>query len=88
MITIKCLDVHKKCLRLFNEENLYMLDYAQNRKTISNCQATYQKKLYFLFEKIRQCFSPSEHTDRLDNPSPVRFCLLFNDLPSPPPLPQ
>ena len=28
-----------------------MLDQAQNRKTSSNCQATYEKELCLLFEK-------------------------------------
>ena len=60
----------KKCLRLFN-------------KTFSNCQATYQKELYLLFEKSGN-FSQSEHRDSFDSsPPPVCFHLLFKD-PLPP----
>ena len=33
-----------------------MLDQAQNRKTFSNCQATYQKELCLLFKKSRNFF--------------------------------
>ena len=40
-----------------------MLDWAQNRKTFSNCQATYQKELCLLFEKLGNFFLPSERTD-------------------------
>ena len=38
----------KKCL--FNKKHLYTLDEAKNKKTFSNCQATYQKELCLLFE--------------------------------------
>ena len=59
----------KKCLRFLN-------------KTSSNCQATYWKKLYLLFEKSGN-FSQSEHRDRFDSsPPPVCFHLLFKDPPS------
>ena len=43
-----------------------MLNWAQNRKTFSNCQATYQKELCLLFEKSGNFFSQSKHTDSLD----------------------
>ena len=60
----------KKCLRLFN-------------KTFSNCQATYQKELYLLFEKSGN-FLKSEHRDRFESsPPPVCFHSLFKDPPSP-----
>ena len=46
----------KKCLHLFNEKQLYMLEYAQNRKAFSHCHATYQKELSLLFEKSGNFF--------------------------------
>ena len=56
----------KKCLRFFH-------------KTFSNCQATYKKELYLLFEKSGN-FSQSEHRGRFDSsPSRVCFYLLFKD---------
>ena len=33
-----------------------VLNKAENNKTFSNCQVTYQKELCLLFEKIRQFF--------------------------------
>ena len=60
----------KKCLRLLH-------------KTFSNCEATYQKELYLLFQKSGN-FSQSEHRDRFDSfPPPVCFHLLFKDTPPP-----
>ena len=57
-----------------NNKNIYMLIYKKSlkkclrlfHKTFSNCQATYQKELYLLFEKSDN-FSQSEHRD--DNTS-------------------
>ena len=38
--------VHKKVyVFLMKKKNFYMVDLAQNSKTFSNCQATYQKEL-------------------------------------------
>ena len=34
-----------------------MLGYAHNSKIFSNCQATYQKELYLLFEKSDNFFT-------------------------------
>ena len=74
-----------------NNKNLYMLVYKKSlkkclclfHKTFSNCQATYWKELYLLFEKSGN-FSQSEHRDRFDSsPSPVCFHSLFKD-PLPP----
>ena len=56
-----------------NNKNIYMLIYKKSlkkclrlfHKTFSNCQATYQKELYLLFEKSGN-FSQSEHRDRFD----------------------
>ena len=47
-----------------------MLGYAHNSKIFSNCQATYQKELYLLFENPA-IFLQSERTDRLDHLSTV-----------------
>ena len=48
-------------------------------KTFSNCQATYKKELYLLFEKSGN-FSQSEHRGRFDSsPSRVCFYLLFKN---------
>ena len=72
-----------------NNKNIYMLVYKKSlkkclclfHKTFSNCQATYWKELYLLFEKSGN-FSQSEHRDRFDSsPSPVCFHLLFKDSP-------
>ena len=72
-----------------NNKNIYMLIYKKSlkkclrlfHKTFSNCQATYQKELYLLFEKSGN-FSQSEHRDRFDSsPPPVCFHLLFKDPP-------
>ena len=45
----KYLQVHKKTLNekkfILIKKHLHMLDKAQNSKTFSNCQATYQKEL-------------------------------------------
>ena len=49
------------------------------KKTFTNCQATYQKELYLLFEKSGNFFSQSGHRDRLD-PLHVHFCSLFKVL--------
>ena len=74
-----------------NNKNTHMLIYKKSfkkclclfHKTFSNCQATYQKKLYLLFEKSGN-FSQSEHRDRFESsPPPVCFHSLFKD-PSPP----
>ena len=60
----------KKCLRFFH-------------KTFSNCQGTYKKEFYLLFEKSGD-FSQSEHRDRFDSsPSSVYFYSLFKDPHSP-----
>ena len=61
----------------FIKKHLYMLNYAQNRKIFSNCQATYQKELCLLFEKSGNFFSQSERTDRLDHPYPCSFLFGF-----------
>ena len=53
-----------------NNKNIYMLIYKKSfkkclrlfHKTFSNCQATYKKELYLLFEKSGN-FSQSEHRD-------------------------
>ena len=72
-----------------NNKNIYMLIYKKSfkkclrlfHKTFSNCQATYQKELYLLFEKSGN-FSQSEHRDRFDSSAPpVCFHLLFKDPP-------
>ena len=72
-----------------NNKNIYMLIYKKSlskclrlfHKTFSNCQATYQKELYLLFEKSGN-FSQSER--RFDSSSPpVCFHSLFKD-PLPP----
>ena len=62
----------KKCLRRFNE-------------TFSNYQATYQKKLYLLFEKSANFFHRVSTEIGLTLPSlpPVCFHSLFKDLPLP-----
>ena len=61
----------KKCPCLFNKK-------AQNRKTFSNFQATYQKELYLLFEKSGIFLSQKEHRDRLDTPlGPCLFPFAF-----------
>ena len=41
-----------------------MQDWAQNRKTFSNRQATYQKELCILFEKSGNFFFLTERTYR------------------------
>ena len=72
-----------------------MLDKAQNRKTFSNCQATYQKELSLLFEKSGNFFSQNERTDRFYLPPlPMFFFVRFlrtsqspNHPPQPPPPP-
>ena len=61
----------KKCLRLFN-------------KTFSNCQATYKKELYFLFEKSGN-FTQSEHRDRLTPPLTLFVFIPFLRTPLLPP---
>ena len=55
-----------------------MLDWAQNRKTFSNCQATYQKELCSLFEKLGNFFYRANV--QIDSPPPLRFRSLFNVL--------
>ena len=63
----------KKTIRAFLiKKHLYILNQTQNNKTFSNYQATYQKKLCFLFEKNGQFFSQSERKDRPD-PPPADF---------------
>ena len=48
----------KKNLHFFLiKKHLYMLDQAQNGKTFSNYEATYQKELCFMFEKSGNFFS-------------------------------
>ena len=75
-----------------NNKNIYMLIYKKSlkkclrlfHKTFTNCQATYLKELYLLFQKSRN-FSQSEHRDRFDSsPPPACFHLLFKDSPPPP----
>ena len=62
-----------------------MLDWAHYRKTSSNCQATNQNELCFLFKKPGYFFhrvnvqiglTPIFH--------PVHFCSLFKKSPAPP----
>ena len=60
-----------------------MLDQAQNSKTFTNCQATYQQEPCLLFEKIRHFFRRASVQIGLTPPPPVRFCLLFKDCPPP-----
>ena len=67
----------------FIKKHLYMLNYAQNRKIFSNCQATYQKELCLLFEKSGNFFHRGNVQIDLTTPTPVCFCSLFKD---PPPL--
>ena len=50
-----------------------MLDNAQNWKTFSNCQATYQKELCLSFEKSVNFFSQGKCKDSIEPPSPVHF---------------
>ena len=78
----------KKCLLLFNKKHFYMLGQAQNRKIVSNCQATNQKELCLLLEKSSIFFSQSKCADRLDPPSPFSFVHSFMDLIHPPPFPS
>ena len=73
-----------------NNKNINMLIYKKSlkkflclfHKTFSNCQASYQKKLYLLFEKSGN-FSQSEHRDRFDS-SPPLF-VFIRSLRTPPP---
>ena len=61
-----------------------MLDKAQNSKTLSNCQTTYQKELYLPLEKSGNFFLQSERTDRLEHPLPLFvFVRFLNDSPTP-----
>ena len=55
----------KICLRLFNKKTPLYAGLGSKQKAFRNCQATYQKELCLLFE-IRQFFSQSECTDRLE----------------------
>ena len=66
-----------------NKKHLYMLDQAQNRKTFSNCQATYQKELCMLFGKSGNFFHRANVQIGLTPAPPVYFCLLFKESPPP-----
>ena len=46
----------KKMSTPFNKKIPLYAGLAQNRKTFSNCQATYQKELCFLLEKSGNFF--------------------------------
>ena len=59
-----------------------MLDYAQNRKTFSNYQATSQKEFCLLFEKSGNFFHRANLQIGLNPVPPVRFRPLFKDAPS------
>ena len=59
---------------------------GSKQKTFINCQATYQKESAGCL-KIKQFFSQSERTDRLDPTPLVCFCSFFMD-PPPPPSPK
>ena len=67
-------------------KQLYMLDYAQNRKTFSNSQVTYQKEL-LLFEKSGYFFHRVNIEIGLTPPPPgcFVFCFLRIFHPSTPP---
>ena len=65
------------------KKHLYLLDRAQNNKIFSNCQATYQKELCLLFEKLGNCFHRANEQIHLIPPPSVSFSSLFQDPPSP-----
>ena len=57
-----------------------MMDKAQNKKHLATARHFIRKNSACCL-KIRQFFSQSKLTDRLDPSPPVRFCLLFKDPP-------
>ena len=74
-----------------NNKNIYMLIYKKSlkkclllfNKTFSNCQATYYKELYLLFEKSSN-FLQSEHRDMLDSSLPQFVFIRSLRIPLPP----
>ena len=60
-----------------------MLDYAQNMKTFSNCEATYQKELCLLFEKSGSFFHRANVQIGLIPLCAICFRSLFKDPPPP-----
>ena len=67
----------KKNIFAFNKKkHLDTLDWAQNSKSFSNCQATYQKELCLLFEKSDN-FLHRANVQIGFTPSPCSFSSAF-----------
>ena len=69
----------KKCLRLFNKKTPSYAGLGSKQKTFSNCQAIYQKEP--VVWKSGNFFQSANVQIGWTPPSPVRFSLLFKDLP-------
>ena len=66
----------KKGVRLFNKKTYLYAGLASKQKTFGNCQASYQKEFYLLFEN-QAFFSQSECTYRLEILSPLFVLVRF-----------
>ena len=70
----------KKCLRPFNKKTPLYDGLGSKQKIFSNCQATYQKELYLLFE-TDSFFQRANVPIGLTTPPPVCFSSLFKNPP-------